>query len=149
MRPELVETCNRLGNTTNLFQTVVLIDAACNHESFYIIKLIFPYFKLFFQVLYSIYSPYGNIFDLLFMFLFIVSARSNHFDVHFRRIGPYFFLSKDGKDPVREGRNGRRGLYFPPESASFPLINNMIKVLFPTCTLIWRVNNYVSRQGKV
>ena len=31
----------------------------------------------------------------------------------------------------------------------FSLINIMIKVLFPICTLIWRVNNYVSRQGKV
>ena len=61
----------------------------------------------------------------------------------------YFFLSKDGKDAVREGRNGWKGVYFPPESASFPLINNMIKVLFRICTLSWRVNNYVSRQGKV
>ena len=74
---------------------------------------------------------------------------NNHFDVHFRRIGSYFFLSKEGKDAVSEGRYGRRGVHFPPESASFPLINNMIKVLFPICTLIWRVNNYVSRQGKV
>ena len=31
----------------------------------------------------------------------------------------------------------------------FSLINNMIKVLFPICTLIWRVNNYVARQGEV
>ena len=31
----------------------------------------------------------------------------------------------------------------------FALKNNMIKVLFPICTLILRVNNYVSRQGKV
>ena len=31
----------------------------------------------------------------------------------------------------------------------FSLINTMIKVLFPICTLIWRVSNYVSRQGKV
>ena len=30
----------------------------------------------------------------------------------------------------------------------FSLINNMIKVLFRICTLIWRVNNYVFRQGK-
>ena len=44
---------------------------------------------------------------------------NNHFDVHFRRIGPYFFLSKDGKDAVREGRNGQKGVYFPIESASF------------------------------
>ena len=62
---------------------------------------------------------------------------------------PYFFLSKYGKVAVREGGNGRKGVYFPPESASFPLINNMIKVLVPVSTLIWRVNNYISRQGKV
>ena len=37
----------------------------------------------------------------------------------FRRIGPYSFLSKDGKDAVREGRNGWKGVYFPPEAASF------------------------------
>ena len=46
---------------------------------------------------------------------------NNHFDVHFRRIGPVPFVSKDGKDAVREGRNGWRSVYFPPKSASFPL----------------------------
>ena len=39
---------------------------------------------------------------------------------------PYFFLSKDGNVALREGRSGQKGVYFPPESASFPLINNMI-----------------------
>ena len=87
--------------------------------------------------------------SLIFCLCFFLLCRrgNNHFDVHFRRIGPVLFLSKDGKDAVREGRNGWKGVYFPPESASFPLINNMIKVLFPICTLIWRANNY-SRQGK-
>ena len=46
---------------------------------------------------------------------------NNHFDVHFRRIGPVPFPSEDGEDAVREGRNGRKGVYFPPKSASFPL----------------------------
>ena len=68
---------------------------------------------------------------------------NNPFDVHFRRIGSYSFLSKDGKDAAREGRNGWKGVYF------FSFVNKMIKVLVPICTLIWRVNNYVSRQGKV
>ena len=88
---------------------------------------------------------------LIFVYVFIYLCRrgTNHFDVHFRRIGPYFSPSKDGKDAVREGRNGRKGVYFPPESASFTLIYSMIEVLFPICTLIQRVNNYVSRQGKV
>ena len=70
---------------------------------------------------------------------------NNHFDVHFRRTGPYFFLSKDGKDAVREGR-----VFISRQSRHpFSVINRMIKILFPTCTLIWRVNIYVSRQGKV
>ena len=58
---------------------------------------------------------------LIFCLCFYLLCRrgNNHFDVHFRRIGPYFFLSKDGKDAVREGRNGRKGVYFLPESASF------------------------------
>ena len=30
----------------------------------------------------------------------------------------------------------------------FPFIFFMIKLLFPICTLTWRLNNYVSRQEK-
>ena len=88
---------------------------------------------------------------LIFCLCFYLLCRrgNNHFDVHFRRIGPYSFLPKEGKDAVREGKNGRKGVYFPPESASFSLINKTIKVLFPICTLFWRGKNYVSRQGKV
>ena len=52
-------------------------------------------------------------------YYFLCRRGNNHFDVHVPRIGPDFFLSKDGKDAVREGRNGRKGVYFPPESASF------------------------------
>ena len=89
--------------------------------------------------------------SLIFCLCFYLMYRrgNNHFDVHFRRIGPVTFASKDGKDAVPEGKNGRKVVYFPPELAFFPLINNMIKVLFPFCTLIWHVNNHVSRQGKV
>ena len=43
---------------------------------------------------------------------------------------------------------GKKGVYFPPESAFFVLTVNMIKVLFSICTWTWRVNNYVSRQEK-
>ena len=82
-------------------------------------------------------------------FYFLCRRGNNHFDVLCRRVGSVLFPSEDGKDAVREGRNGRKGVYFPPESASFSLINNMIKVLFPICTLSWRVNSYVSCQGKV
>ena len=45
----LVETWNELGFTPSLFQTVVSIDAACNHESFQTVNFNSPYFKLFFS----------------------------------------------------------------------------------------------------
>ena len=120
MRPELVETWNGLGKTPSLFQTVVLIDAACNHESLCNLNFNFPYFRIVFQLYYSI-IPCMEI-PLIFCLCFYLLCRrgNNHFDVLFRRIGPYFFLSKDWKDAVREGRNGRKGVYFSTESASFP-----------------------------
>ena len=76
---------------------------------------------------------------------YLLCRRGNkHFDVHFRRIGPYPLLSKE----MREEMDG--SVFITRQSRHlFPLINNMIKVLFLICTLIWRVNNYVSRQGKV
>ena len=75
VRPELIETWKGLGYMPSFFQTVFLIDAACNHKSFCIVNLISPYLRLFFHLYYSIYSLYGKIFHLLFMFLFIISAR--------------------------------------------------------------------------
>ena len=90
---------------------------------------------------------------LIFCLCFHLLCRrgNNHFDVHFRRMGRVPFLSKDRKDAVREGRNGWKGKVFISRQSRrpFPVINNMIKVLFPICTLFWRVNNYVSRQGEV
>ena len=75
VRPELVETWNGLGNTPSLFQTVVLIDAACNHEFFLYYTLHISILLNIFRLYYCIYSLYGNNFDLLFMLLFIMSAR--------------------------------------------------------------------------
>ena len=60
-----------------------------------------------------------------------------------------FFCRKMGKTrSVREEMDGK--VFISLQSRHpFSLINNMIKKLFPICTLIWRVNSYVSRQGKV
>ena len=44
---------------------------------------------------------------------------------------------------------GGKVVYFPPESAFFNFDVIMYKVLFPICTLTWRVSNYVSPQEKV
>ena len=149
MRLELVETWNGLGFTPSLFQTVFLFDETRNHESFYIKNFISQYFKLFFHLFLSIYSLYGIDLDLCLCVYFLCRRENNHFYVHFRRIGQYVFLSKDGRDAVREGKMDGKVFISRQSRHPFSLIHNMIKVLFPICTLIWRVNNYVSRQGKV
>ena len=46
------------------------------------------------------------------------------------------------------GKKWAKRCFFPPELASIVFLVNMVKVLFPNCTLTWRVNNYASRQGK-
>ena len=60
-----------------------------------------------------------------------------------------FSCRKMGKTrSVREEMDGK--VFISRQSRHpFSLISNMIKVLFPICTLIWRVKNYVSRQRKV
>ena len=150
MRPELIETCKGIGNTPGLFETVVLIDAACNHESFCSINFNFPYFRLFFQLYYSIYSLYGNTFDLLFMFLFIMSPLEEPLWYPFPTDRTVIFSVERWKRRGPWGKKWTERCLFSRQSRHlFPLINNMIKVFFPICTLIWRVNNCVSRQGKV
>ena len=64
-------------------------------------------------------------------------------------LGPSIFCRKMEKArPMREKMDGKV-VYFPPESALLPLMLYFSTVLFPICTLTWRVNNYVSRQEKV
>ena len=48
--------------------------------------------------------------------------------------------------PMREAMDGKV-VYFPPESAFRLWCFNNVST-FPFCTLTWRVNNYVSRQGE-
>ena len=64
-------------------------------------------------------------------------------------LGPSIFCRKMEKArPMREEMGGKV-VYFPPESALLPLMLYFSTVLFPICTLTWRLNNYVSRQEKV
>ena len=55
----------------------------------------------------------------------------------------FFCRNMEKTQSVREEMDGR--VFISRQSRHpFYLINIMIKVLFPICTLIWRVNNYVS-----
>ena len=62
-------------------------------------------------------------------------------------LDPYFFRRKMEKTrSMKEEMDGE--VFVSHQSRHFSLIDNMIKVLFPIRILKWRVNNYVSRQGK-
>ena len=47
---------------------------------------------------------------------------------------------------MKEKTDGQ--VFISRQSCRFAFLNNMIEVLFPICTLNWRSNNNVSRQGK-
>ena len=65
----------------------------------------------------------------------------------FDGLDPSFFRRKIEKtQSIKKKMDGQ--VFISRQSRHFPFIDNMIKVLFPICTLIWRVNNYVSSQGK-
>ena len=66
----------------------------------------------------------------------------------FDGLDPYFFHRKMEKTrSKKEEFDGE--VFISRQSRHYPFTVIMINVLFPICTLIWRVNNYVSRQGKV
>ena len=91
-----------------------------------------------------------NLFDLLLMFFFVPAQVITTLISISEGLDPYLFLSKDRKDAVHERRNGRRAesSLFPARVGIFLFIGNIIRVLFPICTLNWRLNIYVFRQGK-
>ena len=60
---------------------------------------------------------------------------------------PYFIRGKMEKTrSMKEEMNGE--VIISRQSWLFSFIDNMIKIFSPICTLNWRVNNYVSRQGR-
>ena len=60
-------------------------------------------------------------------------------------LDPYFFRQKMEKTrSMKEEMDGE--MFISRQSRHFFFLDNMIKVLFPTCKLNWRVNNYVFRQ---
>ena len=64
-------------------------------------------------------------------------------------LGPSVFCRKMRRTrSMREEMDGKV-VYFPPASAFQSFDVFILKVLFSICTLTRRVNNYVSRRGKV
>ena len=62
-------------------------------------------------------------------------------------LDPYTFRRKMEKTrSIKEEMDGK--VFISRQSRHFSFVFIMIKVLIPTFTLTWRVNNFVSLQGK-
>ena len=88
----------------------------------------------------------SNIFCLCYFYcvgarITILMSISDGLDPHILR------RKMERKRAVKEEMD--REVFFPAPVDIFPFAGKMSKVLFPICTLIWRVNDYVSLQGKV
>ena len=91
-----------------------------------------------------------------FCYCFLCRWGNNQFDVLFWRIRPVIFLPDWTRTFFRRKMESTRSMKVKMEwevfisrwSRRFSFIDNMIKVLFSICTLSWRLNNYVSLQGK-
>ena len=95
-----------------------------------------------------IFSYYGKLFDIVFCTkIYFIGAGINTLISFFDGLGLYFFCQMMKKTrSKREEMIGK--VFISCQIRRFSFRVNKIKALFPICTLIWLVNNYVSRQGK-
>ena len=109
----------------------------CNSIPKRVIIISSDYFRVFYLTL----VHFNYFFLWRTSFIFTLMSISDGLD-------PYFFCRKmETTRSMEEEMDGE--LFISRQNGLFPRKDNMIKVLFPICTLIWRLNNYVSRQGKV
>ena len=104
---------------------------------------------LFFFYAFLLISSYGKLLWLfVYDFIYFVGAGISTLMSISDGLDPYFLRRKmektrSVKDEMDEEVSISHG------SRHFSFIDKMIKVLFPICTLIWRVNSYVSDQGNI
>ena len=113
-------------------------------------SFICPLFYLFllFVDAFLVISPYGKLFwSFVDVIIYYVNAGITALMSIFDGLDPYFSVEKMEKTrPMKEEMDGE--VFISRQSRHFSFIDSIFKVLFRICTLNWRVNNYVSCQGK-
>ena len=134
-----------------MFPTVELINAVCNHMWTWtfapFIWTLFYVSPLFFDAILSI-SSYGKlVWTFVYVVIQCVGAGITTLMSFSDGLEPYFLCRKMEKTrSMKEEMDGE--VYISRLSRQFTVIDNMIKVLFPICTLIWRVKKLCFPPGK-
>ena len=121
----------------------------CKHKLYSSINFtLFYLFLLFFDAFLLISSNGKFLRSFVYVIIYCVDPGLTNLMSISDRLHPDFFCRKMEK--TRSMKEEMKGEVFISRSSRHSLfIDNMIKVLFIICILIWRVNNYASRQGKV
>ena len=115
-----------------------------NFSSIYNIFILCIFFR-FFQLI----SSYGKLHRSFgYVNIYCVGAEITTLMSTSEGLDSYLFCRKMERAQSMKEQKWMARCLLPRQSRHFFFIDNAIKVLFPICTLIWRVNNYVSRQGK-
>ena len=141
---------NRLGKSLVLFPAVDLFDAICKHMKTWFLSIISMYFILcilfFFWCIFSNFLLWKTYLFFCLCYYILCRHGNNHFDIHFWRITSPLVRKMEKTRSMKEEMDGE--VFYFRQSRYYSFRDIMIKVLFPFCTLNWRVNNYVSRYGK-
>ena len=109
--------------------------------------LFFFVFHLFFDAFSSIYSYEKRLWSSVYVFIYCVGAGINILMSFSGGSDPYFFRRKIEKTrSMKEQKEWE--VFISHQSRRFSFTDKSVKVFHTICTLIWRVNIYVSRQGK-
>ena len=103
------------------------------------------YFIYFFDA-FLLFSSCGTLLSFfVYVIIYCVGAGITTLMSYSDGLDPYLFRRKmERTRSMKEEMDGE--VFVSRQSRHFSFIDKIIKALFPICTLIWRVNNYVSRQ---
>ena len=105
-------------------------------------------FNLFLQCILLISSNGKFLSSLVYVTIYCVGAGITTLTCISNGSDRYFFRRMREKTrSVKEKMDGR--VFISRKTRFFSSVKDMIEVLFRICIVIWRVNSYVSRQGKV
>ena len=111
---------------------------------------LYDYFSVFYLILaqFSLLSSYGKSFwSFVYDIIYCVGAGISTLISNSDWSDSYIFRQKmEETRSVKEKMEGN--VFFSRQSRHISFVIFMIKVLFSTLYFTWRVNNYVSRQGK-